>query len=326
MARPKKQAYKQRKHPYQGKAKNDGVRKVWRKKENVSRQRMLRKDNEEDTFKITIKGNTDQASGEWLERTLVCFTGEPRDMAILDSAMMEGFGHPYKLRSLSCVQFLVTLPTEAMVLEVLENPVELQQWFTDIKKWGMEDYCDIRRVWLEVFGVPPHGWTWENFRAIVEAWGSIICLGKSTHNPDSFEVMRVLIATKLFRRIEDEIILTLDYGGYRVMVREVTTINQAAVAVDANKNAETKSQDVPGFEDIDDNISINEVEDEAVKDAAVQNISNGEADKQPQGNNDNDQKNSSATITKTVSFSQNGYSVELMKVNQRLKTLGKRGD
>jgi len=324
MARPKRQAYGQRKTYHQGRTRNVGEGMEWRKKEKVTNQGVEGQEHEKDTMQTLIKGKMDDASREWLERTLVCTTGEPRDMAALDSAMLAGFGQPYKLRALSCVQFLVTFPTAEIVLEVLENQEELKQWFTDIKKWGLEDRSEVRRVWLDVYGVPPHGWTWENFKAIVETWGSIICLGKSTLEPESFEVMRVLIATKLFRKIEDEILLALDYGGYRVMVREVATINHAVTLVDVNTNNEVQSQDIPGFEDIDDNISNNEADDEAWKNSEVQIFSNGTADKEPQRSNECGQKYSSETRTKTVSLSQNGYSEELRKVNQHLRALGNR--
>ena len=101
-----------------------------------------------------------------------------------------------------------------------------EQWFIDIKKWDMEESCDTRKVWLEVIGVLPHGWKWENFKQIAELWGRFICLGKSSSVTDSFEVMTILIVTKSFQRIEEEILLTVGYGGYRVMVKEIVTISQ----------------------------------------------------------------------------------------------------
>jgi len=66
---------------------------------------------------------------------------------------------------------------------------------------------------------------------------------------------------------------------------------------------------------------VDEFEDEARRALAVQIFSKGAADKEPQGSYDNGQMNSSATKTKTVSFSQNGYSEELLKVNQHLSAL-----
>ena len=86
--------------------------------------------------------------------------------------------------------------------ESLRNPEELEIWFHGIKKWSRLDDCDTRRVWLDIYGVPPYGWLWGNFNRIAGLWGRLICLGKPIYRTDSFDVMRVLIATDTFQRIE----------------------------------------------------------------------------------------------------------------------------
>jgi len=84
----------------------------------------------------------------------------------------------------------------------------------------MEVYCGTRRVWLDVIGVPPQGWMWENFKQIAELWGRMICLGKSSTNTESFDTMRILVATKIMQRIEAVVLLQVGYGGYRVSIKE----------------------------------------------------------------------------------------------------------
>ena len=135
---------------------------------------------------------------------------------------------PFKAPQIKLLKYLPKslLPTDEIMTEVLEHQHELDKWFVDIKKWGMEDCCDTRRVCLDVLGVPPHGWKWENFKSIAELWGRLIYLGKSTLNTDSFEVMRVLVATKTFQRIEAEVLLSVGYGGYKVTVKEAETVSQ----------------------------------------------------------------------------------------------------
>ena len=91
--------------------------------------------------------------------------------------------------------------------------------------------CETRRVWLDVIGVPPHGWMWENFKQIAELWGSMICLGKSSSNTDSFEVMRILVATKTMQRIEAMVLLQIGYGGISQMPSKV---HQNSVGLDAD--------------------------------------------------------------------------------------------
>jgi len=66
-----------------------------------------------------------------------------------------------------------------IVEEVLNNHEGLDQWFIDLKKWDKYEVCEMRRVWLEIFGLPRHGRSRENFKNIGELWGSFVCLGQS---------------------------------------------------------------------------------------------------------------------------------------------------
>jgi len=158
---------------------------------------------------------------------------------------------------------------------------------------------------------------------MVELWGKIICLGKSTLNPDSFEVMKVLVATKVFKKIEAAVLLLVGYGGYRIMVREVETISQMIRPAGGIPEHEASNNDIPGFEDIDDNISNHVDEDEAdATRSPVQIFSKGATAKEPQGSYGSGHIDSIGTRTKTVSFSQNGYSEELLKVEHHLRTSG----
>jgi len=117
-----------------------------------------------------------EANKEWLQRTLVCTTEEPRDLATLSSAICMGLGPSVKVAALSSYKFLITFLTIEEMQHTLDNQVEIQQWFGEIKKWGSTEYCDSRRVWLSIVGVPPHGWNWENFKLIAALWGDPICL------------------------------------------------------------------------------------------------------------------------------------------------------
>ena len=211
-AKPKRQGQKVRSFWWQGQHRFSKVRKEWRKKErwvNSNVNGVRDQDQATETFKANISGQSNEDFEVWLKRSLVCTTEEPRDLATLESAIMNGFGQGFKLSVLSSFKFLLTFSTEEDLDEALEHQEVLEQWFCDIKRWGIEEACDTRRVWLDIIGVPPHGWKWENFKQIAELWGRLICLGKSSSITDSFEVMRVLIATRSLHRIEAEILLTV---------------------------------------------------------------------------------------------------------------------
>jgi len=69
--------------------------KVWKKKEtnqeNVNAT-TVRFSQESHPFKMGLKGQFNHDFEGWLQITLVCTSEVPRDLATLDSAIMEGFG------------------------------------------------------------------------------------------------------------------------------------------------------------------------------------------------------------------------------------------
>jgi len=177
---------------------------------------------------------------------------------------MHGFGHCIGLSALSSLKFLLTFPSQEEMEAALSNLVELHQLFEFIKKWDIAECCDSRRVWIDILGVPPQGWKWENFKLIAELWGQLICLGKSTTCTDSFKAMRALITTDRFCRIDSEILLLVDNYGYRVTIREIETVCQAVWKPfqnahhirmeDKDSNIDSNSE-VPGFEDLQEQTS-----------------------------------------------------------------------
>ncbi|KAJ8434651.1 hypothetical protein Cgig2_034085 [Carnegiea gigantea] len=105
--------------------------------------------------------------------------------------------------------------------EVLSNHEELDLWFISVKKWEKFDYCETRRVWIEIFRVPPHRWTWDNFKKVTDIWGRIVCLGKSIARIDFFDSMKVLIDTDRFYIREADVIPSIEDSGYRLKIKEV---------------------------------------------------------------------------------------------------------
>ena len=203
----------------------------------------------------------------------------------------------------------------------MSHQKELTTWFMDVKKWAIEDCCDTRRVWLDIIGIPSHGWKWENFKRIAELWGRFISLGKSISYTKSFEVMRVLIATDRCHRIDSEILFTLDNCGYRVTIREASTSYQVNQVTQHNSSS-TKVEDrvsaggIPGFEDMEDDEDASNYhhDQEVVEETPAGQINmRSVIEKGTARSYDSHTHAGSRTKTRTVSFSQNGYSVNFSK-------------
>jgi len=139
--------------------------------------------------------------------------------------------------------------------EALRNHEELDNRFIDIKPWDKYDCCSTRKVWLEVVGVPPHGWKWENFKKIADIWGYLISLGKPIARTDTFESMRLLIETNILVRIDDDFIFTLGDLGFRVIVRKIgpafQTLQRPYFSSRHSDEVADSNGEIPGFEDIE---------------------------------------------------------------------------
>jgi len=306
----------------------------WRQKVNGTAQRRtsVTFSSEGQSFGLSLIGEISEDKEEWLHRSLVCSVEEPRDLASLSSALMSGYDQDVKLSALSSFKFLLTFPTEERMEDALNHQDELHHWFFEVKRWGVEEFCDSRKVWLAIVGVPPHGWSWENFKKIAELWGRFVCLGKSTAATDSFEVMRVLIATKIFQKINSELLFTLGSCGFRVTITEAEMVTPASPKFSKVDDPQVKEV-IPGFEDIedideseDDNIGVGVHGHEGEEFSENQGFSNSNSNmkkvQEPPKSNDNRQVIPSRTRTKTVSFSHNGYSEEICKVRQHLRNMG----
>ena len=50
--------------------------------------------------------------------------------------------------------------------EALKSHEGLTPWFSEVKRCDKYECYETRSVWLEMIGVPPPGWRWENFKKI----------------------------------------------------------------------------------------------------------------------------------------------------------------
>ena len=113
---------------------------------------------------------------------------------------------------------------------------------------------------MEIFGVPPHGWIWENFKGIANSWGRLINLGKSFVRTDSFESMKILIVNDHFHRIEANFILSLEDSGYRIKVKEISLDVQLIQSSTPTMGATDSSDGVLGSEDVNEVASTDDRE------------------------------------------------------------------
>ncbi|KAJ8438760.1 hypothetical protein Cgig2_009878 [Carnegiea gigantea] len=194
---------------------------IWRKKEQTeglsNKALSVRFGHESQPYESCLRGEMNSEFEECLSRSLVCTSEEPRDLATLASALINGFGQYTKLCALSNFKFILTFPRVPQMEEVLNNHDQLDRWFANVRKWDKSECCYMRRV---------------------------------------------VIVTDIFRNIEGDLLLSLDDGGCRIFIREVgpavQVINRGYTQSHSpSKEAMDSNEEVPGFEDLDDELEAN---------------------------------------------------------------------
>ncbi|KAJ8449196.1 hypothetical protein Cgig2_027198 [Carnegiea gigantea] len=141
-----------------------------------------------------VKGEVNEEPLNWLKRSLVCVSDEPRELDVLQTTLNSNFPRFTKICALGKFKFILSCETEEEMKDILENHQEIDNWFHSIRKWNNSETCAIRRTWIVVFGVPPQAWTRKNFGSIVKHWGTFVSLGK--------------------------VLLSIEDSNYRVFVKE----------------------------------------------------------------------------------------------------------
>ncbi|KAI8543848.1 hypothetical protein RHMOL_Rhmol08G0251200 [Rhododendron molle] len=103
---------------------------------------------------------------------------------------------------------------EASEMEKLIEEKCFQRWFYESKSWNGQAACTERFVWLCCYGMPLNGWSNNFFKSIGESWGSFISTDESTMKMSSFAEAKILIATNIFKEIDEWIIVEVGEKSY----------------------------------------------------------------------------------------------------------------
>ena len=189
----------------------------------------------------TMNGELNEVFLDWLNKSLICVSEVAWDLEVLTQALVKDGCS--KIRSLSKYKFVLTYQTREQKEEVLKNQVNLANWFDEVKNWDIYEVCETRRFWIEVFGVPPHGWTMRNFERIVSFWGKLVCLETPIEDTVSFESMKILVESNSFQEVMGHLILQIGDAGYRIMVKEAScsfVINPQFIAPESSSSTGVK--------------------------------------------------------------------------------------
>lgn len=89
-----------------------------------------------------------------------------------------------------------------------------------VSRWSEDAWFYERVVWVECVGIHPKWWSEENIERICEKWGKVVKIEHEVDGLNSLTCARILIKTKLKRRIDDSVRIEWESGSDMVTVRE----------------------------------------------------------------------------------------------------------
>lgn len=157
----------------------------------------------------------------WLSNSLVGTVKSEEAISSIISLFEVGGFRGVKVSSLGGREVLVSFPDLEESRGILEDPsLECNQIFMSLEKWVPKSSVSVRKVWLQCFGVPLHGWSAEIFEAIGRKFGEVVEIAKGTLDRSVLEVGRICIKTEDFSFINKELNIKVFNRLFRVVVRE----------------------------------------------------------------------------------------------------------
>ncbi|KAK7268348.1 hypothetical protein RIF29_21046 [Crotalaria pallida] len=141
-----------------------------------------------------VQGTTNLENTAWLNRSLIVETKKPFNRKDLLLLMVNPWPTICMIRDLGSFKFIVTFRSYDDREEALKKDYEeaMVNYIRRVRKWTPDVICERRRVWLEIFGIPPHAWNKENFEHITDRIGTIVELDPDTEEGLSMESAKII--------------------------------------------------------------------------------------------------------------------------------------
>ncbi|MED6131263.1 hypothetical protein PIB30_008303 [Stylosanthes scabra] len=151
-----------------------------------------------------------------------------------------------EVRDVGPYRCLITFSTTEIRDEAVNNQL-LQLVFDELRFHWDFFWSLLRRVWLEITGMPIGLWSTENFNKIAELWGKVINYDDRTQESKSFSMARLMIDSFQWHMIHEWVNVTIDDHRFEVFVKEVGHENYS---VESHPNRdEGKLEGIEGSDD-----------------------------------------------------------------------------
>ncbi|MED6132390.1 hypothetical protein PIB30_018592 [Stylosanthes scabra] len=175
----------------------------------------------------------DKSNFEWLDRTLIGETLNPYNFQQLKKDVMRDWHTIEDVKMMGSMKMLLVFDSKQNMEEALGSSYLLNH-FLDIRRWTKGEVNNTRRSWIEVLGLPCHGWAKSNMEKIgegptIQAFADVVLEG---------EACRIFV-----RDIGDVDVYKDSVGGSCRIVGHQNAILENGEATDHNSERPEESKD-----------------------------------------------------------------------------------
>jgi hypothetical protein len=121
-----------------------------------------------------------------------------------------------------------------------------EMWFLSLTPWRPNLRPRGRRIWVRLFGVPLHIWSWEGFKKIIWRYGTLVNLDPETLEQSRFDVARALITVTFWEMVDEIIEVKVDDEVFTIRM-----IEERFGSLDLGRNKAAGSRNGVGDSDAD---------------------------------------------------------------------------
>ena len=92
----------------------------------------------------------------------------PIDIDLIIDKLRNKFFSIVSVKEMEDYKALIMFPTEEDMGGNLTEMGNLCEYFEEVRPWITEEACHTKRVWMECYDLPIHGWSMDNLRKIAE--------------------------------------------------------------------------------------------------------------------------------------------------------------
>jgi hypothetical protein len=173
-------------------------------KQHNHKQQQQRFPQERDYLAGVLKVDAVPENVQKLKNSYVGTLWEVKDAECIQmQILMEGF-QDVQATMMGIDKILLSSSKEEGVRRAFEADKEWwKKKFSDIKAWSSIQKPRGRRIWVRIFGAPPHAWGWDCFNKIIWRFGRLIHLDGQTVRQDRLDVARAQIAVTSWEFVDE---------------------------------------------------------------------------------------------------------------------------